>query len=100
MVKKGYCGNESLSLAWDRMEVCQINPFYTTIKKISTVEEIETFWNDIWGKKSNFNPSIPWFEILKSEYCKIVKQRQYRITSKTNDKVLKNLKTVKYQEQI
>ena len=52
------------------MEVCQINPFYTTIKKISTGEEIETFWNDIWGQKSNFNPSIPWFEILNQNTVK------------------------------
>ena len=30
VVKKGYYGNESLGLAWDRVKVCQINPFYTT----------------------------------------------------------------------
>ena len=30
VVKKGYYGNESWGLAWDRVEVCQINPFYTT----------------------------------------------------------------------
>ena len=30
MVKKGYCGKEILGLAWDRMEVCQMTPFYTT----------------------------------------------------------------------
>ena len=30
MVKIGYYGNNSLSLAWDRMEVCQMNLFITT----------------------------------------------------------------------
>lgn len=30
MVRKGYSGNESLSLAWHRIEVRQMNPFYTT----------------------------------------------------------------------
>ena len=30
MVKKGYYGNESLGLAWDCIEVRQMNPFYTT----------------------------------------------------------------------
>ena len=30
MVKKGYCGNGSLGLAWDCMNVCNIYPFYTT----------------------------------------------------------------------
>ena len=31
MVKKGYYGNESLGLAWDCVEVFQINPFYTAV---------------------------------------------------------------------
>ena len=61
------------------------------IKKIPTGEEIETFWKDIWGKKSYFSPCRPWFETLKSEYCKTAKQKQYRITSETIDKVLKKL---------
>ena len=30
MVKKWYCGNEGLSLAWDRIEVRQVAPFNTT----------------------------------------------------------------------
>ena len=30
MVKKEYCGNEGLGLAWDRMEVRQVAPFNTT----------------------------------------------------------------------
>ena len=30
MVKKGYCGNESLDLAWDRMEVHQVGQYRTT----------------------------------------------------------------------
>ena len=29
-VKKGYCGNESLSLAWDCVKVCQFDLFNTT----------------------------------------------------------------------
>ena len=65
------------------------------IKKIPTGEEIETFWKDIWGKKSDFNPGTPWFETLKSEYCKNAKQKQYRITSETIDKVLKKLQNGK-----
>ena len=60
-------------------------------KKIPTGEEIERFWKDIWGKKSNFNPYTPWFKTLKSEYCKNTKQKQYRTTSETIDKVLKKL---------
>ena len=27
MVKKGYCGNENLALARDRIKVCEIAPF-------------------------------------------------------------------------
>ena len=61
------------------------------IKKTSTGEEIETFWKDIWGNNSNFNPDTPWFEILKSEYCTNTEQKQYRITSETIDKVFKNV---------
>ena len=29
-VKKGYCGNKSLSLAWDCVKVCQFDLFNTT----------------------------------------------------------------------
>ena len=46
-------------------------------------------------KKSDFNPGTPWFETLKSEYCKNAKQKQYRITSETIDKVLKKLQNDK-----
>ena len=31
VVKKGYCRNESLGLAWDRVEVSQMTLFYTTL---------------------------------------------------------------------
>ena len=68
------------------------------IKKIPTGEEIETFWKDIWGKKSSFNPYTPWLKTLKSEYCKNAKQKQYRITSETIDKVLKKLQNGKAPE--
>ena len=30
MVKKGYCGNESMDLAWGRVEVSEMTLFYTT----------------------------------------------------------------------
>ena len=30
VVKKGYCGNESLDVAWDRVEVSQMTLFDTT----------------------------------------------------------------------
>ena len=65
------------------------------IKKIPIAEEIETFWRDIWGKKPDFSPGTPWFETLKSEYCKNAKQKQYRITSEAIAKVLKRLKNGK-----
>ena len=65
------------------------------IKKIPFGQETETFWKHIWGKKSNFNPYTPWFKTLKSEYCKNAKQKQYRITSETIDKVLKKLQNGK-----
>ena len=50
MVKKEYCGNESLGLAWDRVEVSQIYPFYTTFSTNS--EDIETFSIEIVKNKS------------------------------------------------
>ena len=30
LVKKEYCENESLGLAWDHMKVSQMTPLYTT----------------------------------------------------------------------
>ena len=50
------------------------------------------------GKKINFCPCRHWFETLKSEYCKTAKQKQYRITSETIDKVLKKLQNGKAPE--
>ena len=78
---------------------CKFRGKNIEIEKIPTGEEIETFWKDICGKKSNFNPGTLWFETLKSEYCKSAKQKQYRITE-TICKVLKNFKMVKHQEEI
>ena len=65
------------------------------IKEVPTGEEIEIFWKDIWGKQFDFNPCTPWFETLKSEYCKNAKKKQYRITSEAIDKVLKKLQNGK-----
>ena len=74
---------------------CKFRGGNIKIKKIPTGEEIETFWKNIWEKKSDCNTETPWFETLKSEYCKNAKQKQYRITSETIDKALKNLQNGK-----
>ena len=36
VVKTGYYGNEDLSLAWDRVKVCQMTLFYTANKLLET----------------------------------------------------------------
>ena len=41
MAKKGYCENESLGLAWDRMGVCQVGLFTATMFQI-LLEEWKT----------------------------------------------------------
>ena len=65
------------------------------IKKISTDEEVEIFEKHIWRKKSSFKLGTPWFETLKSKYCKNATQKQYRITSETIGKVLKKFQSGK-----
>ena len=44
VIKKGCYGNESLGLAWHRIKVCQINPFYTTITTVIKSAIVLT-WN-------------------------------------------------------
>ena len=38
MAKKGYCGNEGLGLAWDRMEMRQVAPSNTTTMTIGILK--------------------------------------------------------------
>ena len=40
MVKKGYCGNENLALARDRIKVCEIAPF-TLLRLINNLNFIK-----------------------------------------------------------
>ena len=40
MVKKRYYRNECLGLAWDRIEVCQMNLFITTVVSNARLEVV------------------------------------------------------------
>ena len=39
--------------------------------EILTTEDIESFWKNIWGNKSNFHKETKWIKNLEN-YCNIV----------------------------
>ena len=41
----------------------------TDIKETPAQEEVEKYWNNIWGKQGNFNNDAPWIRTLESKYC-------------------------------
>ena len=45
------------------------------INKVPSMDEVEKFWKDIWGKKVNFNEKPIWLRTLESEYCKNIKRK-------------------------
>ena len=62
------------------------------IKETPSAEEIEIFWSNIWGKDKKYNKDAKWLPKLDKEYCKSVKPKPCRITTKTFKEVLLTMK--------
>ena len=62
------------------------------IKETPSAEEIRIFWSNIWGKDKKYNKDAKWLPKLDKEYCKSVKPKPCRITTKTFKEVLLNMK--------
>ena len=41
----------------------------TDMKETPAQEDVEKYWNNIWGKQGNFNNDAPWIRTLENEYC-------------------------------
>ena len=48
-VKKGHCGNGSLSLAWDGINVNQVALYITT-------GIVQTFYQELWKERKHIPP--------------------------------------------
>ena len=55
-------------------------------------EEIETFWKDIWEKKTGFNENAEWLGKLEEGYCVDATSKHYEMTMDTFQQVLKKMK--------
>ena len=58
--------------------------------EILTTEDIESFWKNIWGNKSNFHKEAKWIKNLEN-YCNIVWQQPYKITDGILNKAVSKL---------
>ena len=65
------------------------------INKAPSMDEVEKFWKDIWGKKVNFNEKPIWLRTLESEYCKNIKPKSYQITTSVLDAMISKIQNNK-----
>ena len=56
--------------------------------EISTTEDMNSFWKNIWGKESNFQKEAKWIKNLEKNYCKNVRQQPYKITEEILNKAV------------
>ena len=42
-------------------------------------EDVQTFWNNIWGKEKQFNQEADWLPGLEKEYCMNVQPQKYEM---------------------
>ena len=63
MVKKGYCRNESLSLAWDHIEVCHVALFNTAWGQVLKSSHQGKWWGQT---TKELNPLICSNELLRN----------------------------------
>ena len=53
-------------------------------------EDVQTFWNNIWGKEKQFNQEADWLPGLEKEYCMNVQPQKYEMTMEILGKIFNN----------
>ena len=53
-------------------------------------EDVQTFWNNIWGKEKQFNQEADWLPGLEKEYCMNVQPQKYEMTMEILSKIFNN----------
>ena len=53
-------------------------------------EDVQTFWNNIWGKEKRFNQEADWFPGLEKEYCMNIQPQKYEMTMEILSKIFNN----------
>ena len=59
--------------------------------EITTTEDIESFWKNIWGKESNFHKEAKWIKNLENNYCNNIRQQPYKIPDEILNKAVSKL---------
>ena len=55
------------------------------------IDDVKTFWADIWEKEVNVNIETDWYKQLQSTYCSDVTTKKYEINRDIFDKVISRL---------
>ena len=63
------------------------------VKDMPNKDDIKAFWKSIWNVKTDYN--APWINILKTNYCANVKQKDYKINLETLKKALSKIQNNK-----
>ena len=74
---------------------CSFRGGTSETNKAPSMDEVEKFWKDIWGKKVNFNKKPVWLSTLESVYCKNIKPKSYQITTTVLDAVISKIQNNK-----
>ena len=67
---------------------CSFQGGTVQINKVPSMDEVEKFWKDIWGKKVNFNEKPIWLRTLESEHFKNIKSKLHQIPTTVLDAVI------------
>ena len=65
------------------------------IEVLTSKNDVELFWSDIWGNKGNFNHNAEWLKLLESSYCPNVIEKDYSIRADTVKKAIQKLQLKK-----
>ena len=74
---------------------CSFQGGTVQINKGPSMDEVEKFWKDIWGKKVNFNEKPIWLRTLESEHYKNIKPKLYQIPTTVLDAVISKIQNNK-----
>ena len=65
------------------------------IEVLTSKNDVELFWSEIWGNKGNFNHNVEWLKLIETSYCPNVIEKDYSIRADTVKKVIQKLQLKK-----
>ena len=71
---------------------------FITARSITSKQNVETFWKDIWKNSSECNvANVDWMKELESNYCLNATQKRYETDKMAIDKAINKSKPNKTQ---